>query len=155
MAAKKVEEEPGTTLATVDDLLAAAQGMTTKATAATLGRAFEGMIVEEIVKIEEGQTMQGIFLGAGGATEVADPQTGEIRPLGTWRIQHPKNPQIVALVLDCAKLRRFFGGIPVGSRVTLYRRGAVRSAKGRVVNDYLCAHVPPAKGDVIDVQAAQ
>lgn len=134
-----------TALAKVDEMIAAAQGMVVSGTSKALATAFEGQIIEEVVKLEDGQLLKGIYLGPGGSLDVTDPSTGETRPLNTWKVRHPANRQIVALLLGCAKLNRFFGGVPVGSAVTILRRGSVRSNAGRVVNDFVTAHTPPAE----------
>lgn len=153
--AKKDTNAETTVLATVDEKLAAAQGMIQKGTSANLQAGFEGMIIEEVVKLDDGQMMRGIYRGPGGTVDVTNPATGEVGPVGTWRVQHPTNEQVVALILGCAKLNRFFGGIPIGSEVTIVRRGSVRSNSGRVVNDYVTGHIPPLSvGEVIDVQAS-
>ncbi len=148
------QKEESTALATVDEMVAAAQGMVKSGTSAALLSAFQGMVIEEVVSLEEGRMLNGLYLGPGGPLDVTDPSTGEVRPLNTWRVQHPTNKQVVALLLGCAKLNRFFGGCPVGSKVTIVRRGTVKSRAGRVVNDYVTGHIPPARdGEVIEATA--
>lgn len=124
------------------------------ATKAAVRKAFEGQIVEQLVPIKEpGTLIEGIYLGPGQEIEVADPQTGELRKLGTHRIRSPGNPLLVALLIDSHQLGRFLRSIPQGSRVTLLYVGQGATGRGgRRVNQWHFGHTPPnGAGEVIDV----
>jgi hypothetical protein len=97
----------------------------------------EGVTVERVVTLEAGQGVRGVYLGPGAPVEVHDPVTGEVRELGTWRIEAREG--IVLRLLDSAKLRREFPGIAVGSRVRVMRGGQIRTGAGRNVTDYIVA----------------
>lgn len=139
-----------TELKSAEEIMAAAGQMVTKATSNTIQRAYGGMTIEQIVKVEEGQTITGIYRGLGPVVDVADPQDPNVmRPLQTFKIANIANPKVVALLLDSAQLGRFLRALPVGSKVSCTKLGQVAGRGGRRVNQWLLGHEPPP-ADVVD-----
>jgi len=104
----------------------------------------EGVQVERVVILEDGKGIKGKFLGEGPPCEVADPVTGDMRPLKTWRIEI--KPNIVARLLGSARLNSEFSCPSemeehprLGQRVRVGRIGKVESKRGRQVTDYFVA----------------
>jgi hypothetical protein len=97
----------------------------------------EGIDIERIVSLEEGDGVRGIFRGSGPEIEITDTVTGEVKALGTWRIE--VRPGIVVRLLDSAKLKREFPTIPVGRKVRVMRLGQINTRAGRRVTDYIVA----------------
>lgn len=91
--------------------------------------------LEQVIILNPGMGIKGMLLGKGGDILCNDPQGGtEKRPVGTWRIQSEKNPNVVAVILDCAQLQSRLPPL-VGKRVHVSRMPSVR-AGSRVVNQY-------------------
>lgn len=97
----------------------------------------DGVTVERTITLEEGQGIRGRFLGSGPPVELTDPVTGELKELGTWRIE--LRAGIVARLLDSARLRVELRSATLGRRVRIARLGTLRTSKGRNVTDYLVA----------------
>lgn len=102
----------------------------------------EGIKIERIVTLDNGQGVRGEFLGVGPTVEVSDPVTGEVRDLPTWRIEVKKD--IVIRLLDSSQLGREFKTMTVGTRVRVIKLGQVDTRKGRRVNDFIVAPETPA-----------
>lgn len=150
--AKEKKDEPGSDLATVDNLLAAADAMQTPANAKALLQAFDGMMIEQVVPLREGGIMTGIYLGEGALLPMADPANPAImRDVRTWRLRHPTNERVIARLIGSAKLDAWFPQVPIGSRVSIAHRGKTRSNAGRQVNDLIVAFLPPEPTNTIDV----
>lgn len=152
------QKETGTALSTevlsAEEMMAAAGQMVSKATGAKIKSAYADLVIEQVVKIEDGQTITGIYRGLGPMIDVADPQDPSVqRPLQSYRIANEHNPKVVALVLHSAQLGRFLQSIPVGSRVAMTRLGQVAATGSRRVNQWLLGHTPPAAIDAIDTTA--
>lgn len=95
----------------------------------------DGITIERIVPLQEGQGVRGIFLGRGPSVEVADPVTGEVRELGTWRIE--VSPGVVIRLLDSARLRSDLAALAPQVKVRIMRLGSVDTKRGRRVTDYI------------------
>ena len=91
--------------------------------------------LEQVVKLEEGQSLHGRLLGEGGAIETTDENTGEIGSLKTWRIASLKNDKVVAVLVGSHQLNTAFPG-KVGKEVVVRREGQTNTRKGRRVNVY-------------------
>lgn len=97
----------------------------------------KGVQVEKIVPLADGQGVRGAFLGAGGPVEISDPLTGEVRPLGTWRVRVAAS--VVIRLLDSARLRSDLCNLPTdgSAHVRIMRVGSVDTKRGRRVTDYV------------------
>lgn len=104
----------------------------------------KGVDIERIVPLADGNGVRGIFLGEGGPVEVTDPDTGEIRALGTWRIR--VQPQLVIRILDSARLRSDLAKLATDGtvRVRVMRLGVKNTSRGRRVTDYVTGVEPSA-----------
>lgn len=105
--------------------------------------AFAGMSVTTMVSLDDGRAIRGIFEGSGPPVEMTDPQTGELRDVGTWLLRVAKNVcfQFATSAQLDAKLKSY----PVGEVVSIRKLAeSKRSRAGRVVSQYLVSD-PPRK----------
>lgn len=105
---------------------------------------FEGVTIERVVPMEDKMGVRGVFLGAGPPVEITDQATGEIRPLGTWRLQVA--PLVVIRVLDSARLKsEFTGKKDDGSlRCRVMRMGSGKARSGKNFTDYVVGWEAPS-----------
>jgi hypothetical protein len=98
----------------------------------------DGVQLERLLTLADGQGIRGLFLGAGPLVEMTDPATGEVRPVGTWRFE--VRPGIIVRLLGGARLDAEFKSMEAGKvRVRVARIGQVSTRRGRRVTDYLIA----------------
>ena len=117
---------------------------------------FDGMTIEHVVSLQDGDSISGVFLGEGESVlakndkviERIDPETGEVTkvtettetPLKTWRIE--VQPGKVACVVSSAQLDTRMPGVPLGDFVTVARLGTGRTRRGQQITRYLIGHKP-------------
>lgn len=94
-----------------------------------------GIQIEKIVTFKANQVIRGIYLGMGPVVESTDPVTGEVKELGTHRVQVSKD--IIIRLISTYQLAR---ELPqhVGKRVRIIKLGQVERGTKRV-NDYIVA----------------
>lgn len=97
-------------------------------------RKARGMKAETFVSLEDGDQVEGIFLGKGGDASVnsRDPKKPEKQSLPTFRIQVSET--VVVRLLGSANLVGQLSGLDVGTHVCITRLGQV--VKGSNVTAY-------------------
>ena len=104
--------------------------------------AFAGMSVTEMISLEDGRAIRGIFLGKGDAVEMNDPQTGELRLVDTWKLRIDK--RVCVTFATSAQLDSKLKNYPEGEVVTVQKLAeSRRSRAGRVVSQYRVSDPPP------------
>ena len=105
--------------------------------------AFAGMSVTTMVSLDDGRAIRGIFEGPGPAVQMTDPQTGEMRDVGTWLLRVAKN--VCFQFATSSQLDSKLGAYPIGEVVSIKKLAeSRRSRAGRVVSQYLVSD-PPRK----------
>jgi len=102
----------------------------------------EGVQLERVVKLEDGQGLRGKFLGAGAFIQTTDMTTGEVKDLPTWRIE--VRPNQVARLIGTYQLNQAFSIMPPSTLVRVARIGLVETKNKRRVTDYVVAVEKPA-----------
>lgn len=102
--------------------------------------AFEGIVIERVHSLQEGQVIEGELLGRGQTLESVDEKTGEVRPINTHRVKVA--PQLVVAILESHALRSL-RVLPVGQRVRLIHLGFIRRGS-RQIADVVTATVGDA-----------
>lgn len=134
----QAKKEAGTELARMDDVdgpLASGDAIT-KFSGSAKDLIDEGFSAEVIHTLQDGEAIRGVFAGPGGAVEVSDPNTGELRQLPTWRVR-AKDGGLVVSLLGAAQLNARLAGVAVGTEIFVQRKGKTRTTKGRNCNNYL------------------
>ena len=112
----------------------------------------ENVTLERIVKLEDGQGLRGMFLGAGAFIETTSLETGEVVNLPTWRIE--VRPSQVARLIGTYQLNQAFSIMPPSTMVRVARLGMVETKNKRRVTDYVVAVEKPAKTLQLDIPHA-
>lgn len=86
-------------------------------------------------KLEEGESIAGLFVGAGPEQEIIDENSGEVRYLPTWLIQSPDGAVTVRMNGSYG-LNQFFRGLTPGNTLVAIKHKGQRNLKTRRVNDY-------------------
>lgn len=99
-------------------------------------KSLEGISIERVVTLDPGKMIRGKYLGMGAVMEVSDPVTGEVRELGTHRIE--VRDGLVARLMSSHQLDRELPPL-MHKRVRVMKLGQVSTRKGRRVNDFIVA----------------
>lgn len=116
---------------------------------------FDGMDIDQVITLEDGQGVVGIFRGEGDGVEVnrLDAKPGEPTSalLKTWRIEIDTGR--VAQLVSSAQLDRRMPGVPLGAKVSIARLGAGKTRRGTNVTRYIVGVQPTAEQEsgAIDV----
>lgn len=105
--------------------------------------AFAGQSVTQMISLDNSPALRGIFEGPGDEVEMTDPQTGEPRKVGTWKIRVTK--AVCYQVATSAQLDSKLKTYPIGEVITIKKLAeSKRSRSGRVVSQYVVSD-PPRK----------
>lgn len=97
--------------------------------------------LEHVVSLQEGKGLKGIYRGPGPELEFTDPQTGEVRPIKTWRLE--LSADVVADIQGSMGLDKKMAACVVGRRYLIVRGPQINTRRGFRVNQYIVAE---AKG---------
>lgn len=133
-----------TALATNDVNSAMVTGMADpvrKATPADLQSLKErGASFERVIKLaEDGDMIEGVYLGPGVPCETEDQVTKQTKPLPTWRIQLDGGG--VARLLGGYQIDRELPALGEGKRVVIVRVGEEQTRKGNRVTSFAISEV--------------
>lgn len=92
---------------------------------------------EKLISLEEGDSIEGVYLGEGDPVEITVPQTGEVRIVKTHRFRF-KGTGIIGAIMGSAKLN---AKLPhhVGEEVYVEKEAQTNTRAGNRVNNFLIA----------------
>lgn len=92
-----------------------------------------GMEFPTVVKLEEGESITGDYLGKRADT-LEDSQSGEVKDVSYLRLRVQTG--VIAEILGSAQLERLSESLKEGERIMLMRGPQTKSRKGNVVNTF-------------------
>lgn len=104
---------------------------------------FEGMTIDQVVSLKDGEAIKGIFRGKGETVEVENTDKDgntEKKPIDTWRIETA--PGRISCVVSSAQLDRKMPTIEEGSIVCIGRLGVEKTRKGQQITRFVVGVEP-------------
>lgn len=95
--------------------------------------AAKGYRITRDIKLEAGQGFEGIYEGEGGTVEVADPATGELRPVPSFLFSRGN---LRIRLLGASMLVRKLAEVNIGDRVAVVNLGQTTTRAGRRLTVY-------------------
>jgi len=105
--------------------------------------AYDGIVIERVHSLGEGQVIEGTLLGRGQTLESTDQSNGEVRAIHTHRIRVA--PQLTVAVLESYALRAL-RALPVGQRVRLIHQGFLRKGAKQIADVIVATVGDPPEG---------